>query len=89
MTVTAAQRSRLPGSREVAPGVGSVAITAADADLELPIRQLYVTTAGDVTFTAVNGTTDTWTVPNNYMIPVAMKRVSSTGTTALGLHGIY
>ena len=70
------------------PGAGSVPITPADSDLSAPIRSLYVTGAGDVTFTGVDGTSDTWTVPDNFLIPIAMIRVSATGTDATGLHGV-
>ena len=72
------------------PGEGSVPITPSDStDITGgTIYSLYVTVAGDVKFTGVDGTTDTWTVPANYLIPIAMDRVWSTGTTATGLHGV-
>lgn len=74
-----------------APGVGSVAITPSDATV-IAIRSLYVTTAGDVSFVGADGETDTWTVPDNFIIPVMMTKVRATGTTggagATGLKGI-
>lgn len=73
------------------PAVGSQPITPANTDLAEPIRSLVVFTAGDVRFTAVDGSEDTWTIPSGavpYLIPVAMKRVWLTGTTAGGLKGL-
>ena len=69
------------------PGSGSVAVTASAAALAKPIRSLYVEGAGTVTFTGLDGTSDTWAVPANFLIPVAMTYV--TAATATGLHGIY
>jgi len=71
------------------PGGGSKAITPADSLLTTPILSLYVTVAGSVAFLGMDGQADTWTVPANFIIPVAMTQVSATGTTATGLHGIY
>lgn len=71
------------------PGYDSVPITPSDSTvLTPPLRSLYVTGAGDVSFVTLNGTTDTWTVPANFVIPVVMVRVRLTGTTATGLKGI-
>lgn len=70
-------------------GRGSFPVTGNDAtDLASFIRSLYVTGAGDVKFTGLDGVTDTWTCPANFVIPVAMTRVWATGTTATGLKGI-
>jgi hypothetical protein len=72
-----------------APGVGSVPVTPSNSTTyDPPLRSLYVTVAGDVAFTGVDGNDDTWTVPANYLIPVAMKKVKAGGTTATGLHGV-
>jgi hypothetical protein len=74
------------------PGSGSVAVDALLSDtvnLTITIRSLYCTVAGTVKFTSQSGLVDTWTVPANFIIPVQMKRVWSTGTTATGLKGIY
>jgi hypothetical protein len=68
-----------------APGVGTVAIVQHDTnDMSEPIRSLVVFAAGDVKFRSLNGTEDTWTIPEAavpYTIPVAMVRVYDTGTT--------
>lgn len=50
---------------------------------------LYVTGAGDVKFTAIDGTVDTWTVAAKTFLPIAIKQVWSSGTTATGVHAIY
>lgn len=85
-----ATRKNRPVTREVSAGIGSFAITKDDsATLDPVIRSLYVTGAGDVKFQGEDGQDDTWTVPANYIIPVRMKKVYSSGTTATGFHGIY
>lgn len=71
------------------PGQGSIAVTPSDsADLAQLAFSLYVTVAGDVCFTGADGVDATWTVPANFVIPVVVKRVKSTGTTATGIHAI-
>lgn len=72
-----------------APGRGSQTAVQSDTDdLSEPYASLYCTGAGDVKFRGLDGADDTWTVPANFIIPVAMLRVWSTGTTATGLKGI-
>ncbi len=71
------------------PGLGSLTVVPDDdEDLPFTSRSLYVTVAGDVTFIGADGEEDTWTVPNNFTIPVQMTRVLDTGTTATGLRAI-
>lgn len=73
-----------------APGSGSASVTPSNStDLAQVARSLYVTVAGDVTFTGLDGVDSVWTVPANFIIPVAMTRVKSTGTTATGLIAIW
>lgn len=75
--------------RPESPGVGSFTVTKSDTTVYTDlILALYVTTGGDVCFVGADGNTDTWTVPDNFVIPVAMSKVMSTGTDATGLHGI-
>lgn len=75
------------GSR---PGDGSAAVTPNDStDLAQVARSLFVQVGGTVKFTALDGTVDTWTVPDNFLVPVQVARVWSTGTTATGIHAIY
>ena len=68
------------------PGEGSFAITPGSSALAKTIRALYVEGAGTVTFTGLDGASDTWDVPDNFVIPVAMTHV--TAATATGLHGV-
>jgi hypothetical protein len=73
------------------PGAGVVAVTPADADVAEPFRSLVVFGAGDVKFTALDGSSDTWTIPSGavpFVVPVAVKRVWATGTTATGIKGL-
>lgn len=71
--------------RTNSPAVGSEQPTLSDsADLTDIYVSLVVFAAGDVKFTGVNNVADTWTIPESslpFIIPVAMKRVWSTGTT--------
>lgn len=75
--------------RRPTSGAGSAAVSPSDTvpltDLALG---LYVTVAGDVCFVGADGTTDTWTVPANFIIPVPVMQVKATGTTATGIHAI-
>lgn len=71
------------------PGEGSLAVTKSDTTTyDPPLRSLYVEGAGDVAFVGLDGVTDIWAVPDNFIIPVAMVQVLSAGTDATGLHGI-
>lgn len=75
------------GSR---PGDGSAAVTPDDAtDFAQTARALFVQVGGTVKFTAMDGTVDTWTVPDNFYLNVQVTRVWATGTTATGIHIIY
>lgn len=72
------------------PGDGSTAITPNDdEDLVRRARSLYIEGEGNVTFTALDGTTDTWAVPANFYLNVQVVRVFQTGTTATGIHAIH
>jgi hypothetical protein len=68
------------------PGVGSVDVTPGATVYAPPLRSLYCTGAGDVTFAGLDGVSATWTVPANFVIPVMMTAV--TAATATGLKGI-
>ena len=76
-------------------GSGSAAIDLSSVDATWDIttvaipRYVYVTVAGDVKFTGADNVTVTWTVPNNFTIPVQVVKVFKTGTTATGLRAIY
>lgn len=48
---------------------------------------LYVETGGAVTFVSVAGHTRTVTLQDGAILPVGVRHVLATGTTATGLHG--
>ena len=51
---------------------------------------LWVGVAGDVKVTTVGGQTVTFTTPSNgFILPVAVKLVFSTGTTATSIIALY
>jgi hypothetical protein len=65
-------------------------VTPSDStDLANVSRSLYVTNGGVVVYTTVSGETVTRTFPDNYIVPVRVKRVWSTGTTATGICNWY
>jgi len=65
------------------PAVNAVSVTPSDStDLDPPARALYIGGTGDIKVDTINGDTATFTAhPVGYM-PVEVKRVHSTGTTA-------
>ncbi len=70
---------------------GAKAITKSDTDtFAIPVA-LYVGVTGNVVVTPANGVTDvTFTgVPAGAMLPVMVKAVKSTSTTASGFVAIY
>ncbi len=86
----AAGRSESPVWHGSRPGDGSAAVTPNDStDLAQTARSLYITAGGAVKFTAMDGTVDTWTVPDSFYLNVQVTRVWSAGTTATGIHALY
>lgn len=70
--------------RPMAPARRIAVVTPSDS-VDLPFGacdSLYAKTAGNVTFTARDGGTDTWSVYAGQIIPVQTIRVLATGTTA-------
>lgn len=68
---------------------GAVAITPSDsADLTDPVSALYIGTAGALKVDTIGG--DTVTLANVAVgyLPLAAKKVYSTGTTAAGIVGL-
>lgn len=64
-------------------------ITKSDSTVFTPAyRALYVTTAGDVKVDTAAGTAITFTLPANFLLPLAVTKVYSTGTTATGIIGL-
>ena len=72
------------------PAMGGAAVTASDAtaDPAGPFRALYVGVTGSIKVTHVDGTTPTYTNVAVGIIPLAVTRVWSTGTTATGIIGL-
>lgn len=73
-----------------APAVGGFSITPADSDLTRPIRGIYVGGAGNLRVTTLDGSDLTFdVVPVGLLMPIQIKRVWSTSTTATLLIGLY
>lgn len=67
----------------------AVSITKADSDLDHPVRSLYVGTTGNVRVTTVNGHDVVFVgVPAGTLLPVSIKRLWSTSTTAGSFIGL-
>lgn len=49
---------------------------------------LYVETGGTVSIVSVRGMSRTVSVADNSILPVGVRRVNATGTTATGLHAM-
>lgn len=69
------------------PFIDIVPVTPDDGtDLPFVGVGLYIQTGGTVTFITVAETTRTVTVADGSIIPVGVRRVMATGTTATGIH---
>lgn len=69
------------------PGVSASAVTPDDnVDLPFSSRALYVGTAGDVSVVMLDGTSAVFkNVGNGAMLPIRVRRVKSTNTTATNI----
>ena len=71
--------------RNESSATGSITVTPHDTnELSEVIRALVVFSAGSVKFTCLDGTVDTWTLPEvglPYILPIAIRKVWATGTT--------
>ena len=73
----------------IVPGTLSALVVPNDsADLDRPARSLYIETGGTIKFTTIRDETDTWNVPDGFIIPMQIKKVFAGGTTADGIHRI-
>lgn len=69
---------------------GAIAVSPSDStDLATPAKALFIGSAGNVTILPINATDDTQTIqfanhPVGYM-PVQIRRVMNTGTSASGI----
>lgn len=67
----------------------AVAITPANSDLNAPVRALYVGLGGDIAIvTTINQSVTLVNVQSGTILPISVKRVSSTGTTASSIVGL-
>ena len=72
------------------PATDIVPVTPNDAiDLPDVAIALYVETGGTVVLDSVNGGGARWVVvPDGMILPVGVRRVRATGTTATGVHAL-
>ncbi|MCI2395670.1 hypothetical protein [Aliiroseovarius sediminis] len=69
------------------PATDMAPVTPSDAvDLSHFAVALYVETGGAVAFTSVAGHDRVVTVSDNAILPVGIRRILATGTTATGIH---
>lgn len=67
----------------------ATAITAADSDLAVPVRALYIGTGGNLRVTTLNNNDVTFSnVASGTVLPVSVKRVWTTSTTASNILGL-
>lgn len=86
--MTQAVQPFVPRRNSNAPGQGSSLVDLTTTDATISARELYVVGAGDVKFKGMDGNDDTWTVPANFYMRVAVQKIYKTGTTATGIHAI-
>jgi hypothetical protein len=68
------------------PATKIAAVTPHDTNtLTMPCVALYITGAGNIKITAVEGGTETFAVTAGQILPIAASVVFSTGTTATGI----
>jgi hypothetical protein len=79
------------GVNYTSPAVGGAAITPSDtADLSKAARALYVGGSGNVKVITIDGSVLTFTaVPGGTVLPVRVRRVFNTDTTATSLIALW
>lgn len=77
-------------SSNLAVGVNAFAITPHDStNFTRSARAIYVGVAGNITAVFADGTAVLFTaVPQGSVLPIEVKRINATGTTATALVGI-
>lgn len=70
---------------------GAAAITPSDSGniARFPTKYVLVTVAGNIAVDMMDGTTGVIPVNANTMYPLAVKKVSTTSTTATGIIAFY
>jgi hypothetical protein len=72
------------------PANGAFLITPSDsANLAQNTTGIYAGGAGEVKVDMINGDTVTFTVPAGVVLPIQIRKVYATGTTASGVVGLY
>jgi hypothetical protein len=67
----------------------AVAITPANSDLSAPVRALYVGGSGNIKITTITGNEVTIVnVASGSILPISVKRVWSSSTTATNIIGL-
>jgi hypothetical protein len=67
----------------------ALAVSPADSDLSAPVRALYVGTGGNLRVTTTAGNDVTFAnVATGSLLPVSVRRVWTTGTTATNIVGL-
>lgn len=78
-----------PDARDASSAYGSFSITPNnDKDLQAITRALLVGGAGDVSLIMDDGSALTITAVDDQRLPLRVRRVMSTGTTATGIVGL-
>lgn len=72
------------------PAIGGFAVTPSDAN-ELPqiTTRLYVSGAGTLALVMLDGSAVSLTATAGAILPLRVRKVSATGTTATGIVGLY
>lgn len=65
-----------------------IPVTPADSTDQHLFDGFYVTGLGAVSFITARGTTRTVSFPDNSFVPVRIRQIRATGTTATGIHGL-
>ncbi|MGR3793240.1 spike base protein, RCAP_Rcc01079 family [Vannielia sp. SX4] len=70
------------------PATDIIPVTPSDStNLSAVCVALYIETGGDLVIVTQAGATRTVAVADQSMLPVGVRRVQATGTTATGIHG--
>ena len=77
------------GSAATAPAGYGVAVTPSDSTVFYTTRALYVGTGGNLSVEDINGIVAYANVPAGYILPVQVKAVRATGTTATNIVALY
>lgn len=77
------------GSAATAPAGYGLAVTPSDSTVLATSRALYIGTGGNITVEDINAIVTYVNVPSGYILPVQVKAVRATGTTATNIVALY